>query len=514
MNLQAEDDPVSLVTTSQCPEQYTFLDIVKRFSSLQRLVRVVARIKRYLFNFRNKNQPRHGSFTAQELEDALICCVLQTQRLSLVNDYKLLQKGKVASSRFQKLSPFIDEATGAIRVGGRIKYAFLPQSGKHPLLLPKDCHLASLIVESYHKMLLHAGPRTTQCFIQRKFWIISLNSLVRKLIHRCIRCHRMAAKPNQPIMADLPSKRLETVRAFNKVATDFCGPFTTKDSTLRNSRRTVKTYMLIIVCMSTKAVYCDLSTPAFLAALTRFTSRRGLPVEIFSDQGRNFLGAARYLKQCSDFLKENSETIFSHLASQGIQWSFNVPLASNMAGLHEAAVKAAKRLLNRQVGDTVLSFEEFTTLCCRVEAVLNSRPLGHLSVDPLEAIDVLTPGHFLVGAPLLAPPEQIINEDERVSNRWKRLQQITQGFWNRWTKEYVHTMLSRQKWHKPCENLRVGQIVYMMDTPSTPLSWPLARVERLLPSRDGVVRSVYVKTQNGLYCRPVNKLVALPAADK
>jgi len=56
-------------------------------------------------------------------------------------------------------------------------------------------------------------------------------------------------------------------------------------------------------------------------------------------------------------------------------WHFNPPAAPHFGGLREAAVRSAKRLLTRVVGSHVLTYEEFSTVLCRVEAVLNSRPL-------------------------------------------------------------------------------------------------------------------------------------------
>jgi len=56
----------------------------------------------------------------------------------------------------------------------------------------------------------------------------------------------------------------------------------------------------VFVCLAVKAVYIevvtDLSTEAFLAALKRFSGRRGLPTDIFCDKATNFVGASNQLR--------------------------------------------------------------------------------------------------------------------------------------------------------------------------------------------------------------------------
>ena len=66
-------------------------------------------------------------------------------------------------------------------------------------------------------------------------------------------------------------------------------------------------------------------------------------------------------------------------------------------------VKSFKHHFKRVVGDVWLNFEELTTTLAQVEACLNMRPLT-LMPSPEEGIEVLTPGHFLIGASLEALP--------------------------------------------------------------------------------------------------------------
>lgn len=69
---------------------------------------------------------------------------------------------------------------------------------------------------------------------------------------------------------------------------------------VRRKSRVYKIYIAVFICFITKAVHLevvtDLSTDAFLAAFDRFTARRGLPSDVFSDCGTNFVGADKKLR--------------------------------------------------------------------------------------------------------------------------------------------------------------------------------------------------------------------------
>ena len=84
-----------------------------------------------------------------------------------------------------------------------------------------------------------------------------------------------------------------------------------------------------------------------------------------------------------------------------------------MGGLWEAAVKSFKTHFKKTAADFKFTFEEFATLLAKIESCLNSRPISTMSEDPSDN-SVLTPGHFLIGSPLLAPaePEISINSQQ------------------------------------------------------------------------------------------------------
>ena len=100
-------------------------------------------------------------------------------------------------------------------------------------------------------------------------------------------------------MAPLPSSRTrKTCRAFDQTTVDYAGPIKTVQG--RGDKRQ-KRWLCLFICMTTRAVHLEvafgLDTDSFLNTLSRFTSRRGTPSAITSDNGTDFVGAVNELKE-------------------------------------------------------------------------------------------------------------------------------------------------------------------------------------------------------------------------
>ncbi|XP_025191834.1 uncharacterized protein LOC112592072 [Melanaphis sacchari] len=462
-----------------------------RFSNYDHMLRVVAYMRRFIAFCRRKIIRNNGPAYLRkcDLDGGAKILIIESQRVHFSALLCELSDGtRVSSKPLARLSPFIDP-DGVIRVGGRIRYSLITYDCKHPVLLAKNSHFALLLCRRWHVLTCHAGPRVLTALISRKFWIVLLRSILHRIITNCNICVRLDARPLQPLMVDLPRARVCPQRPFACVGMDYAGPLQMRELQLQKSR-IYKIYISVFVCFSTKAIHqevvSDLSTDAFLAAFDRFVARRGLPSDIYSDCSTNFVGADRQL-QSLIHSAEDQAAIGNARAT--CDWHFNPLSAPHFCGLWEAAVRSTKRLLVRVIGNHIFTFEEFSTILVRVEAVLNSRPLTPASNDPHD-LDCLTPGHFLIGQPL-----------------WKLLEQCHQTFWRRWSSEYLTTIQERSKWTSDVPNINVDDIVIIRDNQSSPLSWRLGRVVKLLPGTDGRVRVARVLTQAGDIVRSVVKLV-------
>lgn len=147
----------------------------------------------------------------------------------------------------------------------------------------------------------------------------------------------------------------------------------------------------------------------------------------------------------------------------------------------------------------------------QIEAILNSRPLTPLSDDPTD-MQALTPGHFLVGEPLVLPLPFVIDKRPETHGvkLWKDRQIMVKHFWERWHSEYLSTLQERKKWRREKENLQIGQMVLLKSENFPPACWALGRIIELLPGKDGLVRNVIVETSTNRLRRAVQKLCILP----
>ncbi|XP_039303533.1 uncharacterized protein LOC120357410 [Solenopsis invicta] len=496
-----------------------------RFSSLNRLLRVTSWCRRWL-RLRPTATPAAiedgrgrygGKLLTDELEETRLAWIRQVQADHYRLELGVVRRGQPlpTSSPLARFTPLLGHQ-GLLRVGGRLKHALLAYDERHPALLPGDSHFARLVVEDCHRRTLHGGVQMTLGMVRQRYWVSRGRAVVKKWLHRCVVCTRWRATTPQQLMGSLPRERVTAGRPFLDTGVDYAGPIQLR-TTKGRGQRAYKGFIAVFVCLSTRAVHLeavsDYNADAFLAALRRFVSRRGLCLTLRSDCGTNFVGADAQLRSFFAPGSPELHRIVGQLASDRIRWQFNPPSAPHFGGIWEAAVKSLKHHLRRVLGDATLTFEEMSTLLAQVEACLNSRPLQALSDDP-DDLAALTPGHFLVGSPLTAVPEPSMRElPANRLTRWQLLQQMRDHFWDRWSREYLHSLVHRPKWRREVADYRVGRLCLLRNESTPPSRWPLARIVRVHVGEDGQIRVVTVRTAASEFTRPVVKLILLPVGE-
>lgn len=483
----------------------------KKYSKFSRLQRSFAYLKRFIFNLKNPKDKRLGCLSNDELLEAFhyLCALAQAE--SFPTEYELLTKNKELSpkSKILSLSPFIDQQNKIIRVGGRINQSNYNYDKKHPILLHASHHLTKLIFEKEHLKHLHAGPQLLLAVVRETVWPVNGRHLARRTVNNCVCCRRMRGKTLNPKMGDLPTQRITPDLPFSTVGLDYAGPFLILSRKGRGSKL-IKCYLCLFVCLRYKCVHLeavsDLTKDAFIMTFRRFIARRGKPVEVFCDNGRNFVAAA---KEIGDFLKQNEDHLSNFINQEGINFKFSPSYAPHFGGIFEAGIKSAKFHIKRVMGNSHLTYEEIGTLFSQVEAILNSRPLYPLSSSPNDLLP-LTPGHFLIGRPLTALPSPALeNHNESNLRRYARIEKLHQDFWKRWKREYISELQQRTKWRVNYAKLNVGDLVLLHEDHTPPLNWRLGRVKQLYPGQDGISRVADIETAGGSVRRPFTRLCPL-----
>jgi imidazoleglycerol phosphate dehydratase HisB len=118
----------------------------------------------------------------------------------------------------------------------------------------------------------------------------------------------------------LPACRVSDDPPFSNTGIDFAGPPYVKDDYKQ------KTYICLYTCASTRAIHLelteDLSVESFLLLFRHFTSCRGLPARLLSDNAKTFKAVAKEVK-----LITRSNEVQQYMSTKGVIWQFIIERA-------------------------------------------------------------------------------------------------------------------------------------------------------------------------------------------
>lgn len=509
-----ERKTVTLISVASTNKFYD--DLFTRHSCYEKIIRISAIVLRFINNCRLKSSEMRttGRISYNELTGAEFLLARIAQQMEFASEIRETKMNLPVTSKLSSLTPYWDHKLELMRVGGRIDNANLPFNRRHPIILPEDAKFTTLLFQSTHKGLLHAGPRNLLNHIRNKWWPINGKRIASSVVHKCNTCFKFQPRFQTQIMGNLPSYRINPSKPFLNTGIDFAGPINTLQHEGQRCRVTKKSYICLFVCCSTKAVHIEpvsaLSTEAFLACLKRFIARRGAVRNIYSDNGLNFVGARNEIQKIitQQDTKDSMTRQFPYL-----NWEFIPASSPHMGGIWEANIKSMKSHLYKVMGKTLLNFEHFTTLLCQIEACLNSRPICVLN-NNIDDLSILTPGHFLTFDSLTSIPEEDFTEiNSNRLKKWCLIQRIVQQFWKYWQTDYLDSLQKRYKWKEARNNLKIDDIVLVKDDNLKPTYWSYGRVLEVYPDENDKVRFVKLKINGHETKRTIHKLCRLPFQD-
>ncbi|GFS45902.1 integrase catalytic domain-containing protein [Trichonephila inaurata madagascariensis] len=186
-------------------ERKSLFDISK-YSNLEKVLRITTWQKRFI-KMLKKSNVLHGPLTSEELSEAERFWK-QVEQEKFFPEEKSLKDNKIEKeSPLYNYMPYLDE-NGLIRLGGRLEFCNLSIDEKHPLILPKNSWLTTLIVRREHNKVMHGGTASTLAQVRSNYWIPKGRQLVKKIIRNCFICRKYLAKPIDQLTSPLPSDRI------------------------------------------------------------------------------------------------------------------------------------------------------------------------------------------------------------------------------------------------------------------------------------------------------------------
>ena len=493
-------------------ETDTLLDVFNfsLFSSWRSLTRGVARAKLLARSFKANlsikmrlrsatQKPALEPLSVTDLQTAeqLIIRAVQdsyfSEEISCLLSKETLDRG----SELRRLNCFLDKA-GILRVGGRLRFTNLYSAFKHPVILPKGAHVSNLLLQDCHQGVKHQGRGMTINEVRaRGYWVIGLGTLVKGLIQKCVTCRALRGSTLGQKMADLPADRAECAPPFTYCGVDIFGPFLVKER-----RSEIKRYGAILTCLASRAIHIEmtytLTTDSFIHSLRKFMAIRG-PVRLLRcDNGTNFVGANKELSRSIEIIQSNELRNFVLTNNCDLEFCTNPPSASHMGGAWERLIRVVRSVLSAILDkySARLDDNSLSTFLYEVAAIVNTRPLSLEHVTDPDHPEPLTPNHLLRGKSkvVMPPPGEFSQGDVYSIKRWRCVQFLADQFGQRWRREYLQYLQLRSKWLREEKEPRVGDIVLITDANIPRNEWRRGTVIEVFPSRDGLVRSVKLRT--------------------
>lgn len=485
----------------------------ENFSCWRRLIRVQAYVMRYIENLKRKVQKQTltlGPICTDEYVSSELFLFKIAQYDGFPDEIHLLKDGSERvhkKSAIYKEIPYLDDC-GVMRGKTRIPETSTMQFDfKRPIILPRGHHITSLLIQFYHKQFHHQNHETVVNELRQRFIIPRLRREHDRVVRNCQYCKNLKAKPNIPTMSELPAVRCTIAnRPFTYIGIDYFGPIY-----VVVKRSKAKRWGVVITCLTTRAVHLEmaysLSAGSCITVIRNCINRRGKPRLIYSDNGTNFRGASRELREALSQVDNNA--LAEHFTDSDTEWSFIPPASPHMGGAWERMVRSVKNTLRAIFGIITPTDEVLNSALIEAENIINSRPLTYIPIHS-ENEEALTPNHFLLGSSNGVKP--LLPYDDKgdlTRENWRKIQYIADLFWKRWTREYLPTLTRRTKWFECKRSIQKGDVVVIVSEHSPRNCWIKGRVVEIQPSRDGKVRSATVQTSSGIYKRPVVNLAVL-----
>ena len=511
--IEQKKDQIVLATTQTINPIF---ELVKRVSNWDKFQRIVCYVRRFGTKTQRKNK---GNISIQELKEtrSLLWKISQENQFQKEKrDLKTCQSVN-KDSKLSEMNVFLDENELLRSKTRLILSEELTYDEKNPVILPSGCPIIEKFILNLHVNLGHASANYLLSVMREHFKILKSKREIKRIINTCLTKRCTKAQPLGQQMGPLPTQRMDQLECFAHCSTDLFGPMYVKHTCKWEKcvhPKETKVWGCIFTCLQSRAIHLEivdnLSAEEFILALRRFISRVGIPKTLFSDNGTNFVAASKELIRM--FKAINWNQVKEECIQKGIDWTFAVEGAPFTNGISERMIQTVKKHLRIIIGSAGLSRKHLEIILKETELIVNNRPLCVVSPDE-DDLNPITPFQLMMGktANFLPDPnwKKQAENPGNFTKMWRLRQKLQNEFWKKWKRDYLMKQDVRTKWKNPTNEDLMGKIVLINDDNLPKNSWKLAKIIETITSKDGLIRTLVVKTPTSILRRPIQKLSLL-----
>ncbi|CAI4220790.1 unnamed protein product, partial [Auanema sp. JU1783] len=209
----------------------------------------------------------------------------------------------------------------------------------------------------------------------------------------------------------------------------------------------------------------------------------------------------------------------SFIEERRIRWKFITPHSPWKGGFYEKMIGVTKKILTKNLGIEAISLNELAALLSEVENIVNNRPLTNIAscfdrvITPL-SLEVYHPSNLKHNS-LDSERKDLIENKNDVKTWMEKNNKIIRNIWEDWSAIYIEELrVNHTRFGKggnySIQTPKVGDIVMCVESNTKRNKWPLARIEQLIVSEDGQIRTVIIRNkEHNKLRKSVNHLIPL-----
>lgn len=200
--------------------------------------------------------------------------------------------------------------------------------------------------------------------------------------------------------------------------------------------------------------------------------------------------------------------------------------------MYERLIGLIKKSIKFAIGRNHITFEELQTIMTEIEAVVNSRPLMHVSEDAKDAFHILRPIDFLIPHGQIGTetfdfdptdPDYSPHLDSagKLLKLWQTSQIYLEKYWDTFYHHYLTALneryqyIHKQPFHLATEIPKEGSVVLIRDDQTPRRFWKLGLILKLNYYSTGNIKSADVLSINkNVLTRPISLLHPLEIDSK